>query len=121
MVCLTFGEVKANNWHDMYLLLCDLLITEVSMHPEILNSTECSATDVDFMRRLYADELEEDDVAITLEVLTRMLAMHWKAPVVIIIDEHDTPLQESYFYGFYDMIWVTKAELQFRQGTSRRP
>lgn len=102
VVYLTFKEVKALTWEGMYTKIRRQLVMEVGQHPEILNSAECSVTDVDFMRSLCADELKEDDVAVTLEVLTRMLAMHWKAPVVVIIDEYDTPLQESYFYGFYD-------------------
>lgn len=28
--------------------------------------------------------------------------MHWEAPAIVIIDEYDTPLQASYFHGFYD-------------------
>ena len=102
VVYLTFKDAKASTWDDMYLLLCQLLIAEVSLHPEILKSDKCSSADIAFMKKLTEGKLERILVQTTLQVLTRMLAMHWGAPVVVIIDEYDTPLQESYFFGFYD-------------------
>ena len=38
----------------------------------------------------------------TLDVLSTVLSKHYGVPVIILIDEYDVPLQQSFIHGYYD-------------------
>ena len=45
-----------------------------------------------------------DSVSASLGFICSMLAKHHGKPVVVLIDEYDTPLQSAYLHGFYQTI-----------------
>lgn len=55
--------------------------------------------------RIIEGTANEVDLTSTLEKISKMLKSHYgKAPIIIIIDEYDTPIQECYSKEFYDEI-----------------
>lgn len=101
VIHLSFLDANASKWEGLYTKICGLLRAEVSRHPEILQSDKCLSDDVRFMQKLLAEELSSEEVQRTLKSLSRMLAMHYGVPAVLIIDEYDVPLQEGYLHRYY--------------------
>ncbi len=101
VIYLTFCAVNASKWDDLYTSICRLLRVEVCKHPEILQSDKCLSADVSFMQKLLAEKLSMEEVQGTLQILSRMLSMHYGVPAVLMIDEYDVPLQEGYLHRYY--------------------
>ena len=89
VIYLTFKDCKSSAWKNMYIKM---------------ESDRCDINDLIFIRSLIDKELSKDKAETSLAVLSRALFMHYGVPAVILIDEYDTPLQQSHFYGYYDKV-----------------
>ena len=102
VIWLSFGAAKSSTWSGMYTKLCHCLCEEASRHPELQNSDRCTDRDRRYIQNLLDDNLDAVSASHFLDVLTRMLTVHYGAPCVLIIDDYDVPLQESSLHGYLD-------------------
>jgi len=100
VISLTFKDVKARAWEDALPAVGTLLSNECRRHPEL----EETLTGVD--RGLYDALCERRADRVTLwsalQDLSRWLAEAHGEPVVILVDEYDTPIHAGYVHGYYE-------------------
>lgn len=89
VIHLSFKDVKCTSWEETFENIKLMLLSEINRHMrkdgisdmKIADSTHCAQF---------------------LLSLSSMLAAHYNSPVIILIDEYDTPIQQGFEYGFYD-------------------
>jgi hypothetical protein len=102
VINLTLKNAKYNNWKINYNNLKILISNEYRRHSYLLNSDKLD----DFEKEDFTSVLKRnsDDAfwGSSLEFLSSVLSKHYEKKVVILLDEYDTLLNESYIHGFYD-------------------
>ncbi|MBR4472826.1 MAG: AAA family ATPase [Oscillospiraceae bacterium] len=101
VIMLTFKDIKFDNWQDSLEAIRLILKDEYKRHPELPKSDMLGADDKDYLLRMEKGTLTDVEYSRALLNLTRMLAVHHRRNVVILIDEYDTPIQHGYTRGFY--------------------
>lgn len=101
VIMLTFKDVKFDNWQDSLEAIRLVLKDEFKRHSELPGSNALGTDDKDYLARMEKGTLTDVEYSRALLNLTRMLATHHGRNVVILIDEYDTPIQQSYTRGFY--------------------
>jgi len=101
VIYLSFGGCRADNWESMEVQLRGV-IRDVYLEHSYLE-------DGDFLH--YAERLEfqkivkREPTALyqdSLKTLSRLLSRKHGKPVIILIDEYDTPVNLAYIRGYYD-------------------
>lgn len=104
VIFITLKDVKCETWEATYDLLLKLLQNEFKRHAERMDVEQINSYDRDYLRRFLAGDVNENDVRMALQNLSRMLDEEAGIAPMIIIDEYDTPIQQGHLCGFYDQV-----------------
>lgn len=104
VIFLTLKDVKCDTWEETYDLLFKLLQNEFKRHAQRMDRTRINSYDLIYLKRFLAGDVNENDVRMALQNLSRMLDEEAGIAPVIIIDEYDTPIQQGHLCGFYDKV-----------------
>jgi len=104
VIYLTFKDVKFDSWEKAYNNIAYLISVEYDRHNKLLDSPAVSEADKKYFKSIVNREVDESLLAESLKSLSRMLAQAEATPVVIMIDEYDTPIQAGYANGYYNNI-----------------
>ena len=55
-----------------------------------------------YFQKVMYEKATQDELAVSLLRLTKMLYQHYGKPVILLIDEYDAPIQYAWERGFYD-------------------
>ena len=69
---------------------------------EILSSDQLSDTTKDILYKLHNRSSSVEDLKISLRVITNALYTYYQQKVIVLIDEHDVPLQAAYQNNYYE-------------------
>jgi len=101
VIYLSFKDAKMSNFEGSYYNLMYEIAGEFSRHYYILNSISQKA-DKEMFEKLTSRKGTRDDYAQSLRFLTKYLEKYHNEKVIIIIDEYDVPLENSWSLSFYD-------------------
>lgn len=104
VIFLTFKDVKFDTWNATIDKIRGLLQEEYGRHQELATSDKLSKYEKDYFEKILNSTANEVELSSALEKLSKMLAAHYGKAPIIIIDEYDTPIQESYSKDFYEEI-----------------
>ncbi|MBQ8995330.1 MAG: AAA family ATPase [Oscillospiraceae bacterium] len=104
VIYLSFKDVKYSTWENALANISALISMEFDRHRYLMDSDLCSSAEKRFFQKVVDREASAVDLADSLKMLSKMLASHHKTPVIIMIDEYDTPIQEGYLDGYYDEV-----------------
>ncbi len=102
VISLSLKSAKQPDYEMAYVSLIDEIIKEYERHSYVLQGNILSEANHDRYKRIMSRKAEPIDYAKSLEFLSTCLKKYHNAGVVILIDEYDVPLENSYFRGFYD-------------------
>lgn len=102
VIFISFKDVKKNTWEETYICLSQIIILEFKRHDELSNSRKIS--DKEYYRKVINGEADQNNMEMSLLMLSKMLHEHHGIAPIIIIDEYDTPIQQGYTQNFYDSI-----------------
>lgn len=102
VIFVTFKDVKCETWEETYAFLKKLIRLEFKRHSELAESTKNE--DKAYFDRIISDQASENDYAVSLLMLSKMLHQHYGVRTIIIIDEYDIPIQQGHMRGFYDKV-----------------
>ena len=112
VINLTFKGAKMNNWEQTYVELTRTIGEEYERHSYLLDSMT-DAKEKEIYIKIKNNEAKFTDYTASIKNLCKYLEKYYKQKPIILIDEYDVPLQNSYIYGFYDeTINFVRAALQ---------
>lgn len=100
VVFISFKDVKCSTWAETYDMLARQIIMEYKRHSEL--DDDALNKDADYYRRITCGQATENDLMVSLMMLTKMLHEYHCMEPIVIIDEYDTPIQQGHSCGFYN-------------------
>ena len=102
VISMTLKSAKQPNFEMAYESLVDEIVNEFQRHSYVYDSGVLNKEMQGKFERLMLREANNTEYARALEFLSVCLCQYHQKPVIILIDEYDVPLENSYFAGFYD-------------------
>lgn len=102
VIFLSLKSAKQPTYEMAYRLICEEIAEEYRRHAYVLNSTKLSMAEKKKYNAIMDVSADEADFATSLKFLSKCLKKFHKNNTVILIDEYDVPLENSYFCSFYD-------------------
>lgn len=101
VISLSLKSGKQHTFEMSYGCLKEEIAREFKRHIEILQSGELEL-EKDKYLRIAKEEGSEQEYATAIRFLSECLAKCYENKVIILIDEYDVPLENSWFSDFYD-------------------
>ncbi|MDO4557005.1 MAG: AAA family ATPase, partial [Lachnospiraceae bacterium] len=102
VIMLTLKSAKQPKWEMAYESIIDEISGEYKRHDYVLKCSELIEEDKEKYRAIRGRRAKDVDYAKALAFLSECLFQYHKKKAVILIDEYDVPLENSYYSGFYD-------------------
>ena len=78
-----------------------------------MESDRLNALDKEIFYRLAAKKADQEEVENGLMKLSKMMALHYEKPVILLLDEYDVPLAKASDKGYYqEMLNAMKGVMQ---------
>ena len=100
VIYLSLKDIKGRNWTEARSMLCDRLAALYKEHNAVCASL--APDERDAFERLSNRTATNAEQKQSLKHLVTHLHTHHGQPVVLLIDEYDTPLIEAWQHGYYD-------------------
>ncbi|MCI0695457.1 ATP-binding protein [candidate division KSB1 bacterium] len=101
VIFLTFKDVKEFNWVSALEKIKQLIQTEFLRHKYLRNGKVLEAEELDAFDKIANLTASTSAYENSLEHLSDFLARYHHQPVILLIDEYDTPIQAGYVNGYY--------------------
>ncbi len=101
VIFLSFAGVKAPNIQSAKRKIYFILSNLFSDYAYLTESDSLLDNEKNFFQYVHP-RMDEDDAVMALGQLSRMLEKVYGRKAIIFLDEYDTPLQESYVYGYWE-------------------
>lgn len=101
VISVSLKSMKQGSFEEAFHCLKEVIAGEFKLHPDLLNALK---TDDDRKKYSLLMNREADDAEYltSLRFLSRCLSEYYGKRTIILIDEYDVPLENSYFRGFYE-------------------
>ena len=104
VIFLSFKSIKELDWESCFSKIKQLIQDEYLKHDYLLNSTELTPMEKDYLKKILDLKGNRGDYENSLEKLLVFLNRHYGEQVVILIDEYDSPVHAGFTHGYYDQI-----------------
>lgn len=101
VIMLTLKSMKQTTYENAFYCLKEEIAREYKLHDQILGKLDYG-TDRNKFLRFIEMKAEPEEYLGALKFLSECLCRIYGRKAVILIDEYDVPLENSYFAGFYD-------------------
>ena len=101
VINLSFANIKEDNFSSTKVRICQFLRMLYVDHEFLEESDKISEVDKVLFRKMKSD-MTDDEAVLALHYLSKWLYQYYGKKVIILLDEYDTPMQESYVYGFWE-------------------
>lgn len=102
VINLSLKSAKQPDYELAYESMIDEIAKEYRRHDYILGTAKLTSAEKERYEAVMNRRAERIEYAKALEFLSYCLAKYHRENVIILIDEYDVPLENSYFEGFYD-------------------
>ena len=103
VIFLSFAGVKGVTIESALAEIKSLMSKTFSSFPELYRSERFTPGEQRALNRID-EEMSDVTAAMSLNLLTILLAKEYEKKVLIFLDEYDTPLQEAYVNGYWDQM-----------------
>lgn len=100
VLALSFAAVKTNTFENARRQICSLIASLYDENAYLLDSNVLN----DREQKRYQSitpEMNDADAVMALQNLCLYLSKYYGKKTIVLLDEYDTPLQESYTYGYW--------------------
>lgn len=101
-VSVTFKDVTADALSGAMVGIREQVISAFDTHRYVLDNPKLSSTKARQFRSVLDGTIGDDELQYSFKWLTQILHQHHETPVVVLVDEYDTPIQSGYMYGYFD-------------------
>ena len=100
VISITFKDVKASNWEELWQETESLLADLYKENKEVLTSLD--ENEKEYFESISGRKADKTDYRKSLFNLSIYLEKHYGKKVMLLIDEYDTPIHESFVHGYYE-------------------
>lgn len=100
VISLSFASIKEKNYFTARYKICQLLVNLYNQHNYLFHSDVLTQKDKEYFNRISVD-MNDGDATFALYQLSNFLYRYYNKKVIILLDEYDTPMQESYVAGYW--------------------
>lgn len=104
VIFLTLKSARQPSFDMAYKVLVYDIATEFDRHKYVLDGDCLAEMERDLYRRLMNREADMEEYAMSLKFLSTCLYKYHGRNSIILLDEYDVPLENSWFQGFYDQM-----------------
>ena len=101
VIFLSFAGIKGKTYASTIKQMKKVLVRLFSDHPELYQTNQLDINEQKALNQIGTD-MDDDDAALSLNLLSALLEKIHGKKVLIFLDEYDTPLQEAYLNGYWD-------------------
>ncbi len=102
VIFLSFKNIRSLNFNEAMEDLCGSLRDEWVRHDCLAGNPVYDETLADMKADLKTGKPRAGLFVPCIRLLCNLLSKHFSAPVVVLIDEYDTPVQGAWLRGYYD-------------------
>ncbi len=102
VISLSFARIKDSGYKSTMDKICEIIQNLYSKYSYVRECDALSISDKAFFDRIVTGSYSESDMTSSLYQLSRFLNFYHKKNVIILLDEYDTPMHESYVNGYWD-------------------
>ncbi len=120
IIYLTFKDAKRQDYETSYQMIADVIADEFKRHDFLLDNLKLEEERTMY-QEIMTEKAAERDYAKSILFLSKCLETYYGKKAVVIIDEYDVPLENSFTCGFYkEMINFIRAlfESSLKDNTS---
>lgn len=101
VIFLSFANIKEADFESTNYRIRQLLMKLYEKNQFLMDSECLSESEIKYFNRMKSD-MDEKDAPMALYQLSDFLYRYYGKKVIILLDEYDTPMQESYVKGYWD-------------------
>lgn len=110
VISISLKSMKQSTYELSYIQMTKGIAEEFRRHDSLLNSDKLTEAEKKRFQAIRDVRGSEADYLDALKFLSSCLKKYYGKKVILLIDEYDVPLENSYFGGFYDkMITVIRS------------
>lgn len=110
---LSFRGIEGLNFAGAYAKLAAVISELYKEHYYLMESDRLNALDKEIFYRVAAKKADQEEVENGLMKLSKMMALHYEKPVILLLDEYDVPLAKASNKGYYrEMLNAMKGVMQ---------
>ena len=102
VILISFKDIKPPSYQKTVKKISSLIRRTYSQHRYLLDGDVLCEDEKDLFRAILNGKADEEMIEDSLQQLSGYLRRYFDIPPIVLIDEYDTPIQESYFRGYYD-------------------
>ena len=103
VITLTLKSAKQGSYKNAFDRLKETIANEYKRHRYIMDTLDLES-DQELFLQIMSRTAEDGDYFTSLAFLSQCLYEYHQKKVIILIDEYDVPLENSYYRGFYDQM-----------------
>lgn len=103
VISLSFANIKEATYTSTRKKICQIITDLYDKHSYILSSGILEENERDFFKRISV-EMDDADATMAIHYMTKFLYQYYGKKVIILLDEYDTPMQESYVNGYWNKL-----------------
>ena len=104
VISLSFARIKEDNYETTRKKICEIIRNVYIKYHFLKESDVLTDTDKKYFERVLDVNVDDSDITSSLHQLSNYLYRYYGKKVIILLDEYDTPMQESYVHGFWDKL-----------------
>ena len=104
VIMLSFKNARSGNFSEAFGDLCSALHHEWARHRYLIGNPVYDKYLALMEASLDAENPTAGRFVDSIQQLSALLCQHFSAPVVVLIDEYDTPVQGAWLNGYYDQM-----------------
>ena len=101
-IYITLKDVVDINYKKMILDLKTAILDMYQEHMYLLKSDKIYDFEKEKIKEILFGKEDETDLKNSIKELSKYLNRHHERPVMLLVDEYDVPLQNTYVEGYYD-------------------
>ena len=102
VIWLSMKDVKQDSWASVYETIVYLITQEYRRHNYLLDSLKLDQKQKDYFNAVYSGKTTEANYQTSILALCEFLFLHHGVKPILLIDEYDTPINNSYICNFYE-------------------
>lgn len=105
VISLSFAGVKGTReFSEMRKMMCRLVYEQYSKYDFLLDADGLMRDKEKELFHAVSWEMADNIAAMSLNMLSKLLMRYYGKKVIILLNEYDTPMQESYVNGYWEEV-----------------